>query len=79
MCDQLVAETSTSQQTDIYAPGGIRTHNPSKRLAVDPRLRPFVYIYIYINICIQIDTLRYVHADSCKYGDHMSSCIYEVE
>jgi len=26
--------------TDIHAPGGIRTHNPSKRAAADPRLRP---------------------------------------
>jgi hypothetical protein len=43
--DQLVAETSTdntqhSQQTDIHAHGGIRTHNPSKRAAEDLRLRP---------------------------------------
>jgi hypothetical protein len=26
--------------TNIQAPGGIRTHNPSKRAAADPRLRP---------------------------------------
>jgi hypothetical protein len=26
--------------TKIHAPGGIRTHNPSKRAAADPRLRP---------------------------------------
>ena len=32
--------TQHSQQTDIHAPGGIRTHNPSKRPAVDPCLRP---------------------------------------
>jgi hypothetical protein len=32
--------TQHSQQTDIHAPGGIRTRNPSKRAAVDPRLRP---------------------------------------
>ena len=42
--DQPVAETSTSQHTtfttDIHAPGGIRTHNLSKRAAADPRLRP---------------------------------------
>jgi hypothetical protein len=29
-----------SQQTDIHSPGGIRTLNPRKRTAVDPRLRP---------------------------------------
>jgi hypothetical protein len=38
------AETSTWQhttlkETDIHAPGGIRTLNPSKRAAADPRLR----------------------------------------
>jgi hypothetical protein len=44
MRDQPHAGTSDniqhSQQTDIHAPGGIRTHNPSKRAAADPRLRP---------------------------------------
>ena len=32
--------TQHSQQTDIHAPSGIRTHNPSKQAAADPRLRP---------------------------------------
>jgi hypothetical protein len=41
-----VAETSTwqhtqkSQQADIHATSGIRTPNPSKRAAADPRLTP---------------------------------------
>ena len=45
--DQPVAHTSTwqhtqhSHRTTIHAPGGIRTHNPSKRSGVDTRLRPF--------------------------------------
>ena len=44
-CDQLVAETSTWQNTTltterIYAPGGIRTHDLSRRAAADLRLRP---------------------------------------
>ena len=43
--DQPVAETTTWQhttlkETDIHAPGGIRTHNPSRRAAADLRLRP---------------------------------------
>ena len=44
--DQPVAETSTWQHTQhswrkpIHSPGGIRTRNPSKRWAVDTRLRP---------------------------------------
>jgi hypothetical protein len=40
--------------TNIHAPGGVRTHDPSKRAAEDPRLRPhghwdrpFFYNYIY--------------------------------
>ena len=32
-------KTQHSQDTDIHAPGGIRTRNPSKRAAADPRLR----------------------------------------
>ena len=32
--------TQHSQQTDIHAPGGIRTLNLSMRAAADPRLRP---------------------------------------
>ena len=43
-CDQLFAETSTWQHTtlttNIYARGGIRTHNLSRRTAADPRRRP---------------------------------------
>jgi len=31
---------TTHNMTDIHAPGGIRTHNPSKRAAADSRLRP---------------------------------------
>ena len=32
--------TQHSQQTNIHAPGGIRTHDRSRRAAVDLRLRP---------------------------------------
>ena len=32
--------TQHSQETGIQAPGWIRTHNPSKRVATDPHLRP---------------------------------------
>ena len=38
--DQLVAETSTWQHTTIHAPGGIRTHDLSRRAAAELRLRP---------------------------------------
>ena len=32
--------TQHSQQTNIHAPGGIRTHDLSRRAAADPRLKP---------------------------------------
>ena len=35
----LLDNTQQSQQTDIHAPGGIRTHNLSRRAATDLRLR----------------------------------------
>jgi hypothetical protein len=39
--DQPVVETSTWQHTtNIHAPGGIRTHDRSRRAAVDLRFRP---------------------------------------
>ena len=38
--EPLSDSTQHSQETDIYAPGVIRTRNPSKRTAADPRLRP---------------------------------------
>jgi hypothetical protein len=42
--DQSDAETSTlqhttSQETDIYKSGGIRTRNPKKQAAADPRFK----------------------------------------
>ena len=36
----LPENTQYSQETDIHACGGIRTHNPSRRAAADPCLRP---------------------------------------
>ena len=35
-----VTNSSTTHNTNIHAPGGIPTRNPSKRSAADPRLRP---------------------------------------
>ena len=36
----LPGNTQHSQQTNIHAPDGIRTHNPSRQAAEDLRLRP---------------------------------------
>jgi hypothetical protein len=38
--DLYLTNTRHSQQTNIYAPGGILTRNPSNWAAADPRLRP---------------------------------------
>jgi hypothetical protein len=38
--DLYLTNTQHSQRTNIHAPGGLRTRNPSKRTAADPRLRP---------------------------------------
>ena len=32
--------TQNSQEKDIHDSGGIRTHNPGKRAAADPHIRP---------------------------------------
>ena len=48
--------TQHSQETDIHALGGIRTHNLNRRAAKDLRLRPrghwyqlfFYHIYVYM-------------------------------
>jgi len=59
MSDQLVAEaavytTHSEHETNIHAPGGIRTGDPSNR-AADLRLRPHGHrrepsVYIIVNI-----------------------------
>jgi hypothetical protein len=38
--DEWPDNTQHSQETDIHAPGGIRTRNPNKRAPADPRFRP---------------------------------------
>jgi len=35
----LPVNTQHSKETDVHDPGGIRTHNPSKQAAADPRLK----------------------------------------
>ena len=49
--------TQDSQQIDIHAPSGIRTRNPTKRAAADPRLRPNSYIlypYFFIPTFVRV-------------------------
>jgi hypothetical protein len=72
--DQLVAETSTwqhtqhSQDTNIHAGCGIRTHDPSKRTATDRRLRrrghwdrltsPLLCINLWLNVIFFLQHYR---------------------
>jgi hypothetical protein len=54
--DRPVAETCTwqhkhSQETIIHAPGGIRTHDPSKRSAADLGLRPRGCWDLLLGVC----------------------------
>ena len=67
--DQLVAETSTWQHTTLTTyrhpcPGGIRTHNLSRRAAVDRRLRRRGHRYrLFINVTAAIWGLRAIFID----------------
>ena len=54
--------TQHSQQTNIHAPGGIRTHDLSRRAAADLRLRPRGHWDLQGNI---IDFVE--HDFPCKY------------
>jgi len=39
-CNKLLGRSNIKYTPLIYAPGGIRKRNPSKRVAADPRHRP---------------------------------------
>jgi hypothetical protein len=50
----------TTHNTHIHAPGGIRTVNPSKRAAADPRLRPrghWISSKIYLKIQLLLHSI----------------------
>jgi hypothetical protein len=70
--DQPVAETSTwqhSQQTNIHAPFGIRTHDRSGRAAEDLSLRPRCHWYRRkISPLLGLDP-RTVHPVASRYTD----------
>jgi hypothetical protein len=64
--------TQHSQQTNIRAPGGIRTHDLSRRAAANLRFRPRghwdrpIYIHIYIIFRSVLPRMRYVSDKSCR-------------
>jgi hypothetical protein len=63
--------TQHSKETDIHAPGGIRTSIPSKRAVADPRLRPRTAGKLFITIHVYLYSLTFI--DICT--DHL---IYRV-
>ena len=62
----LLDNTQHSQQTNIHAPGGIRTHDLSRRAAADLRLRPrghwqrLSFITKYNFRCLRKQALFYI-------------------
>jgi len=57
----LYLTTQHSQQTDIHAPGGIWTHDLSRRAAADLRLRPRGHtIHCYVLQCSEFTYMRSV-------------------
>ena len=65
--------TQHSQDTDIYASGGIRTRNPTKRAAADLRLRPItVRLYGIIPLKMNRRPL-YLKTKSVPRSKHFSS------
>ena len=58
--------TQHSQQTNIHAPGGIRTHNLNRRAAKDLRLRPRSHWDYMIVTFINFFPFAPKHADYCK-------------
>ena len=81
--DQSVAETSTWQHTTLTTdktsmpPGGIRTHNLSKRAAEDPRLRPrchwdrqMLSYWELISVCIRLTLFLLWESRFCPNRRH---------
>ena len=73
-----------SQVINIYAPGGIRTHNLSRRAAADPRLRPHGHwdrqdsLLASINaplMCLSINNFK---GSKLRYTFHCYPLIFKV-
>jgi len=85
----LLDNTQHSQQTDIHAPGGIRTHNLSRRATTDLRLRQRghwdrLHTLLINFISILIDTKQSVDTKPAKlstqiYFPRIQSVALEVD
>ena len=75
----LLDNTLHSQQTNIHAPSGIRTHDRSRRAAVDLRLRPRGYwdrpsSILVPNIFPRRLTLHLEHRNTITHKEDATSC-----
>jgi hypothetical protein len=72
----LYLTTQHSQEADIHAPGGIRTHNPSKRAAADPRLRQRGQLDQQVGsmVLINVDTCQKKHSLITKNTTCQGAC-----
>ena len=59
--------TQHSQQTNIHAPGGIRTHDLSRRAAADLRLRPRGHWDRHMYVCMYVCMYVYIYIYTCMY------------
>jgi len=66
-------DTQYSTQTDVHAPRGIRTHNPSNRAAVDPRLRPRGHCDRLLSI-VQIDNSCFMRQNAESIAQNFFAC-----
>jgi len=73
----LTDNTQHSKQTDIQAPGGIRTRYLSKRTAADPRFRPRGHWdrqqLIYCILCLNCRLINIHFQVSSKYNNPKST------
>jgi len=77
----------TTLTTNIHALGGIRTHNPSKRAAADPHLRPRGHwdrlmcscrITKCLHKCANLDLAVYVDTEHLTVDSSFNSPVREV-
>jgi hypothetical protein len=58
--------TTHSQETNIHAPGRIRTHDPSKRSATDPHFRPRGHWDRHCSFLVLVNTIHCRRVNSAE-------------
>ena len=73
--------TRHSQQTNVHAPGGIRTHDLSRWAAADLRLRPrgaATGTGIYFSVIVEITLKSAVPVKICSFVFNIFSMTFEI-